>query len=82
MGSMLKNSNVIYSRKPAPHYIGMMESAFDEEAFRQHIADTLNAARGCKLEFIFRDVYTLSDDKSKPGRAVKIVREMIDKMWG
>ena len=77
---MLKNSNVIYSRKPRPNYIGV-EKNFDEEAFRQHIAKTLKAAKDCKLEFIFRDIYTLSGDISKPGRAVKIVREMIDKMW-
>ncbi|HHV97240.1 MAG TPA: hypothetical protein GXX37_12355 [Clostridiaceae bacterium] len=80
MGNVLKNSNVIYSRKPSPNYIGV-EKNFDEEAFRQHIAKTLKAAKDCKLEFIFRDIYTLSGDISKPGRAVKIVREMIDKMW-
>ncbi|NLC67650.1 MAG: hypothetical protein GX754_02450 [Clostridiaceae bacterium] len=80
MGEVLKGSNVIYSRKPSPNYIGV-GSNFDKEAYAGHMANTLRAAQGCSLEFIFRDIYTVSGDRSKPGKAVKILRELIDKMW-
>ncbi len=81
MGSVLKDSNsIIYSRKPSPNFIGV-GSTFDEEMFSAHIVKTLKAAKGCHLEFIFRDVYTISGDIHKPGRAVKIVRELIEKQW-
>jgi hypothetical protein len=80
MGEALRGSRVIYSRKPSPNFIGV-GTDFDAEGFRQHIRNTLRAARGCTLEFIFRDVYTLSGDRTKPGRAVEITRELIDEMW-
>lgn len=80
MGQALAGGKVIYSRKPSPNFIGL-EGSLDEAAFSKHIAKTLKAAKGCNLEFIFRDVYTLSGDLSKPGRAVKITRDLIDKMW-
>lgn len=76
MGEALRGGKVIYSRKPSPLMIGTKDP-FDEEAFRAHISRTLNAAKGCTIEFIFRDVYTLGGDPSKPARAVKIIREMI-----
>lgn len=80
MGEALRNSNVIYSRKPSPNFIGV-GAKFDEDGFKAHIEKTLNAAKGCQLEFIQRDVYTVSGDQSKPGRAVKIIRELIEKTW-
>ncbi len=76
MGEALKGSSVIYSRKPSPLLLGTKDP-FDEEAFRAHIQKTLNAAKDCTIEFIYRDVYTLGGDPSKPARAVKIIREMI-----
>lgn len=79
MGRVLKNSPVIYSRKPSPNYIGV--GSFEEDNFTKHITQTLEAAKGGHLEIIFRDVYTLNGDKSKPGKAVKIVRNLIEKMW-
>ena len=80
MGEALKGSGVIYSRKPSPNFIGV-GAHLDEDAFRQHMRKTLAAARGCSLEIIFRDVYTLSGDTSKPGRAVAITRKLIEEMW-
>jgi hypothetical protein len=80
MGEALRGSRVIYSRKPSPNFIGVGAS-FDAEGFGQHIRRTLRAARGCEVEFIFRDVYTLSGDRTKPGRAVQITRQLIDEMW-
>ena len=76
MGEALKESGVIYSRKPSPLLIGTKDP-FDEAAFRAHIQKTLTAAKDCKMEFIYRDVYTLGGDPTKAARAVRIIREMI-----
>jgi hypothetical protein len=76
MGDYLRGGSIIYSRKPSPNFIGI--GGFDESAFREHILKTLSAARGCPLEFIFRDIYTLKGDLGRAGRAVRIVRECID----
>jgi hypothetical protein len=80
MGEYLRKSSVIYSRKPSPNFVGV-EGSFDTNAFSDHIAKTLKAAKGCELEIIFRDIYTLSGDISKPGKAVQITRNLIDKLW-
>ncbi len=52
---------------------------FTEEGFAAHIQKTLDAAKGCTLEIIFRDIYNLSGDRSKPGKGVQIIRRLIDK---
>ncbi len=80
MGEALRGSNTIYSRKPAPRYLGVGHD-FDEEGYTEHIKKTLHAARGCNLELIYRDVYTLTGDPSKPRRAVKIMRDLIETEW-
>jgi hypothetical protein len=54
---------------------------FDEEGFRKDILNTLSCAGGNKLEFSFRDVYTLSGDNGKPRKAVKILRQLIENNW-
>ncbi len=79
MGNALRGSKVIYSRKPSPNYLGVGD--FLPEAYAAHIAETLNAASGCQLEIIHRDIYTLNGDRTRPGRAIKIARELIDKQW-
>lgn len=80
MGEALRGSDVIYHRKPSPNFVGV-GSQLDEEAFSQHLTKTLKAAAGCKLEFSFRDIYSLGGDKSKPRRAVQILRDLIEKHW-
>lgn len=80
MGQALKGGNVIYHRKPSPNFIGVGKE-LDEEAFREHILKTIRCARGCKLEFSFRDIYSLEGNTGKPQRAVQIVRELIEKHW-
>ncbi len=80
MGSALSDGSVIYSRKPSPNFIGV-KGNFDEEAFSEHIKNTLKVTRGCKLEFIYRDILTLSGDIERPGKAIKIIRELIDKYY-
>ncbi len=80
MGEALRGQKVTFSRKPSPNFLGVGHD-FDEAGYRDYIKKTLNAARGCSLEFIFRDVYTLTGDQTKPGRAVKILRELIESEW-
>lgn len=77
MGEALRGSKTIYSRKPSPNFIGVGKH-LDEEAFRAHIRKTIQCARGCELEIIFRDIYTLSGDLGKPAQAVRIVRELME----
>jgi hypothetical protein len=79
IGEYLRGSRVIYSRKPSPNYLGV--GTFDEAGFTAHIEETLRAAKGCRLEFIFRDVYTLCGDPEKPSRAVAIIRRLIERLW-
>lgn len=78
MGEALKGSNIIYHRKPSPNFIGIGKE-LDEEAYSEHIVKTLNATKGCKLEFSFRDIYTLEGNRDKPRRAIEILRQLIDK---
>jgi hypothetical protein len=80
MGEALRGSNVIYSRKPSPNFVGV-GTTFDADGFRAHIAKTLKAAAGCHAEIIFRDIYTVTGDRTKPGQAVKITRELIEALW-
>ena len=81
MGEVLRGEQVIYSRKPMPQFLGV-GSAWDEEGFAAHVAQTLDAARGCTVEFIYRDVYALGGDVGKPGKAVRTIRRLVDEMWG
>jgi len=81
MGSVLQGTNVIFHRKPSPNFVGV-DTVFDESGFAKHIANTLRAAKGCKLEIAFRDVLTTVGDITKPRRAVEITRNQISKIWG
>ncbi len=76
MGGALKGTKVIYHRKPSPNFIGV-GAELDREAFRAYIRKSVECARGCKMEFSFRDVYTLGGNPDKPRMAVEIVREVL-----
>ena len=80
MGERLRGGKVIYQRKPSPNFLGV-GTELDEEAFRKHMDETLEAAKGCKLEITQRDVYTINKDISKARRYVSIIREEIAKHW-
>jgi len=80
MGDKLRGTKVIYHRKPSPNFMGV-DKVFDEKAFSKHITDTLRAARGCKLEFSFRDIYTLQGEKWRAKRAYEIVKGLIEEYW-
>lgn len=74
MSERLAGSNVIYSRKPSPNFIGVQKE-FDEDAFRQYIRKTARLTKRCETEYIFRDIYSLHGNLEKLRRAVEIVRE-------
>lgn len=76
MGKVLAENKLIYSRKPSPNFIGV-EKNFDEAAFEAYMRRTFECAKDCQLEIIFRDIYTLCGDLTKPKRAVDIVRRLI-----
>jgi len=74
MGERLAGKRIIYSRKPSVNYLGVQKN-FDEDAFRKYIQKTVGCTKGCKTEYIFRDVITLNGNMEKVRRAVEIVRE-------
>lgn len=74
MGEQLAGKKVIYHRKPSPNYLGV-GSTLDEPGLREHIKRTVDAAKGCTLEFTQRDVYQLGDSYKKVKRYVEIIRE-------
>lgn len=80
MAEVLRGSRTIFHRKPSPNYLGM-GAALDEEAFRAHISETIQLARGCELEITQRDVYTVGGDVGKVKRYVEIIREEIETHW-
>lgn len=80
MGELLRGTGIIYHRKPSPNYLGV-GSVFDEEGFTDHIATTMQAARGCGLEITMRDIYTINGDVAKARRAIAIIRRLSEKLW-
>ena len=78
MGEALWGTDIVYSRKPDPNFLGV-DVYLDEDAWAKHIRKTLGAARNVGLEFIVRDVYTVHGNLEKPRRAVEIARHEIDR---
>jgi len=78
MGEALQGNKIVFSRKPDPNLLGVAVK-LDEDAWRAHIRETLEATRGVSVEFIIRDVYTVHGNLGKPKRAVEIAREEIDR---
>lgn len=68
-----RERGVAFSRKPSPNLLS--GPAVDEGEVRAHIAETIDAARGCRLEIIQRDVYTTFNHPERFPRWVEIVRE-------
>jgi hypothetical protein len=77
MGEVLRGSDVIYHRKPSPNLVGAA-GFFDEAAYKAHIIETLRAARGCRLEFSLRDIYSLGGEKGRAKRVVALIRHLIE----
>lgn len=75
MGEALRENKIVYSRKPDPTYVGVGGPQLDEDAWRSHVRATLDAAKGCQVEFIMRDIYSTCGNLNKAKRAVEIARE-------
>ncbi|MCL2708917.1 MAG: hypothetical protein FWF03_07370 [Defluviitaleaceae bacterium] len=80
MGERLRGSGTIYFRKPSPNLIGV-DKNLDEDEVRKHINATLDAARGCKLEFAQRDVYTIHGNVGKARRYAELIRLCAEENW-
>ena len=80
MGEALRGTPIVYSRKPNPNYLSVDET-LDEDAWAAHIRTTLEAARGCSIELLVRDVYTLHHNLDNARRAADIAQEQIDRHW-
>ena len=76
----LRGTKVIYHRKPSPNLVGET-GPFDEAGFSEHITATLKAAKGCKLEFSLRDIYSLGGEKARGKKIVRLIWNLIDKHW-
>jgi hypothetical protein len=80
MGEALRGTDIVYSRKPDPNFLGV-DVQLDEEAWARHIRKTLEATKEVGLEFIIRDVYTVHGNLENAKRAVEIARHEIDRNY-
>lgn len=78
MGEQLRGRKIVYHRKPSPNFLGVGD-VLDEDAIRQHIRRTVDAAKGCTLEITQRDVYYVSKSKEKVARYVELIREELER---
>lgn len=76
MAENLSGTKIIYSRKPSPNYLGVTKE-LDEDGLRNHLKKTINLTKECKVEFIFRDIYSLNGNREKLKRTVEIFRSLI-----
>ena len=81
MGERLAEKKVIYSRKPMDYLHLGVRAEFDEEAFRNCIRQTVQATKGCKAEYIVRDILTIHGNVKKVRRAVEIIREETEESY-
>ena len=80
IGDKLRDTNVIYHRKPSPNLVSAFGS-FDEVSYAREITTTLKAAKGCKLEFSLRDIYSLNGEKDRAKKVVRLIHSLIDRYW-
>jgi len=80
MGDALRETKIIYHRKPAANMLGVGAN-LDEDAVRESIRKTLYATKGNTCEFTQRDVYTINKNANKARRYVELIRETIDEHW-
>ncbi len=74
MGERLKNTSIIYHRKPTPNFLGV-DVQLNENKVREYIRATFTAAKDCQIEITQRDVYTVHKNPEKVKRYVQIIRE-------
>ncbi len=69
-------ADAVYSRKPSPSLIST--ERFDEAAIRADVRQTLDIARGCRIELVMKDVHTLNNEPERLPRWVALARDEID----
>lgn len=78
MGERLCGQKIVYHRKPAPQFLGV-DVELDVDGFKKHIQQTIDATKGCTVEFTQRDVYTVHNNMQKVRDYVNIVRDLTTK---
>ena len=78
MGERLQGTGVTFLRKPPATILGMNTPTLDEDATLACFRKTAKAARGCKIEIIQRDVYTVGSNPEKVRRFVELAREGLE----
>ena len=80
MGEALRDSEIVFSRKPDPNYLSVDEK-LDEDAWAAHIRQTLEVTQDVFVEFIIRDVYTVHGNLDNARRAVEIAQREIERRF-
>jgi len=80
MSDALRGTEIVFSRKPDPKYLGI-NIPLDEESWRAHIRKTIETTQGVFTEFIIRDVYTVHGNLNKVGRSIELARQEIDRYY-
>jgi hypothetical protein len=80
MGEALRGTKIVYSCKPDPNFLSV-DRTLDGEAWSKHIRKSIEAARGCQMEIIIRDVYTLHGNIENARRAIDLARHEINRVW-
>ncbi|MCC7262799.1 MAG: hypothetical protein IT369_09790 [Candidatus Latescibacteria bacterium] len=70
---------LVFSRKSDPLLVST--SIFDEQAIRAELRQTLELARGCRIELIMKDVHTLDNHPERLPRWVQLAREVVDEYY-
>jgi len=74
MGEKL-GKEVVYSRKPKPWLVS--GDSTDWEGLQKDVDETVQAARDCNLEIIYRDVYRIHEDRPRLKKWADLVRSRI-----
>ena len=74
MGERLQGTGVTFLRKPPATILGMNTPDLDEAETLACFRKTGKAAKGCKIEIIQRDVYTVGSNPEKVRRFVELAR--------
>lgn len=69
----------IFSWKPNP---AMVADLFDPDAIRAYIRRTLEVTRGCVVEMIHKDTFTIQREPARLETWARIAREEIDRLAG
>lgn len=68
-------TDYVFCRKPNPALIST--DNFDEARIRQDLRQTLDTARGCRIELVMKDLHTVAGQPERVARWVEIAREEI-----